>query len=89
MDNKLLKDLENMNKVMDSAIGAMEKSSSYIKEMITPELLEKMTPTQIELINKSKSILEMKLTDPAELFKKQQEIVDLMELSKEETEKKV
>jgi hypothetical protein len=93
MDNISQKEhLDNLKGILNSIQPAMEASRAAVDKMITPKVLESMTPSMLVMIEKSKELMSLDLSNPNELIKRQQEIVDLManleaEVSSEEYKK--
>jgi len=87
MENSYKENIDNLTNILDSSIASLSISKNQIENSITPEVLEGMTFNQKELMRKSKEFIKLGLDNPEELINKQQELVDLVSLAKEEENK--
>lgn len=78
--------LEALKASLNDSLKGMEFAKASINNSITSEVLETMTPSQVEMVNKSRELMNIGLENPEKLLKKQKEISNLMEVAKAEVE---
>jgi bacterioferritin (cytochrome b1) len=77
MDYK--KQIESLNKTLETSIDSMKAYKNTIESVITPELMGSMSAIDLELIKKSKEMLTLDLSNPDKVLKSQKELISIME----------